>query len=46
MVDKGTRVRTAIRAVLENSRDQVTPDMGGAGTTESFADALVAYVRG
>jgi isocitrate dehydrogenase (NAD+) len=45
MVDKGTRIRTAIRAVLGSSRNQVTPDMGGTGTTESFADALVAYLR-
>ncbi|VVN02641.1 Homoisocitrate dehydrogenase [Pseudomonas fluorescens] len=45
MVDKGTRIRTAIRVVLKSSCDQVTPDMGGTGTTDSFADALVAYLR-
>ena len=45
MKDKGTRIRTAIREVLENSRDQVTPDLGGTGTTETFADALVAAVK-
>lgn len=46
MVGKGTQIRTAIRVVLETSRDKVTPDMGGSGTTESFADALVAHLQG
>jgi len=45
MVDKATRVRNAIRATLE-AHDRVTPDLGGSGTTESFADALVGRVRG
>ena len=45
MVDKATRVRNAIRATLE-AHDRVTPDLGGNGTTESFADALVERVRG
>jgi isocitrate dehydrogenase (NAD+) len=45
MVDKATRVRDAIRATLE-AHDRVTPDLGGSGTTESFADALVERVRG
>ncbi|HEX5353124.1 MAG TPA: isocitrate/isopropylmalate family dehydrogenase, partial [Rhodanobacteraceae bacterium] len=40
MADKGTRIRDAIRATLE-AHDRVTPDLGGNGTTESFADALV-----
>jgi isocitrate dehydrogenase (NAD+) len=45
MADKGTRIRSAIRATLE-ARDRVTPDLGGTGTTESFAAALVERVRG
>ena len=45
MVDRATRVRNAIRATLE-AHDRVTPDLGGSGTTESFADALVGRVRG
>ncbi|MDI4637389.1 MULTISPECIES: isocitrate dehydrogenase [Halomonadaceae] len=45
MKDKGTRIRTAIRAVLESSREEVTPDLGGSGTTETFANALVAAVK-
>lgn len=45
MVDKGTKIRTAIRAVLESDRDRVTPDMGGSGTTDTFAEALVEYCR-
>ncbi len=46
MGEKGGRVRSAIRAVLETARDQVTPDMGGTGTTDTFADALVAHLHG
>lgn len=45
MVDQGTRVRAAIRATLA-AGDRVTPDLGGTGTTESFAAALVERVRG
>ena len=45
MVDQGTRVRAAVRATLA-AGDRVTPDLGGTGTTESFADALVERVRG
>ncbi len=41
---KGSLIREAIRAVLVDDRSKVTPDMGGSGSTESFADALVAYV--
>uniref|UniRef100_UPI00211B00A8 isocitrate/isopropylmalate family dehydrogenase n=1 Tax=Salinicola salarius TaxID=430457 RepID=UPI00211B00A8 len=46
MGEKGGRIRSAIRAVLETARDQVTPDMGGTGTTDTFADALVAHLHG
>lgn len=45
MIDKGTKIRTAIRAVLERDRDRVTPDMGGSGTTDTFAEALVEYCQ-
>ncbi|GEK48493.1 isocitrate dehydrogenase [Bisbaumannia pacifica] len=45
MIDKGTKIRTAIRAVLERDRARVTPDMGGSGTTDTFADALVEYCQ-
>jgi isocitrate dehydrogenase (NAD+) len=44
MPEKGTRIRNAIRATLE-ARDRVTPDLGGSGTTATFADALVERVR-
>ncbi|HEX7368750.1 MAG TPA: isocitrate dehydrogenase [Rhodanobacteraceae bacterium] len=44
MVEKGTRLRNAIRATIE-THDRVTPDLGGTGTTASFADALVERVR-
>ena len=45
MVAKGDQLRAAIRKVLETARDRVTPDLGGQGSTESFADALVEAVR-
>jgi isocitrate dehydrogenase (NAD+) len=37
------RLRTAIRATLE-ARDRVTPDLGGEGTTASFAEAIVSRI--
>jgi isocitrate dehydrogenase (NAD+) len=40
---KGTVIREGIRDVLEKRRDMVTPDMGGSGTTDTFAEALVEY---
>ncbi|GAA3899811.1 isocitrate dehydrogenase [Halomonas cibimaris] len=40
---KGTAIREGIRDVLEKRRDMVTPDMGGSGTTDTFAEALVEY---
>ena len=43
MVDRGTRIRDAIRATLE-AHDRVTPDLGGSGTTETFAEALVEHM--
>src|SRR5690242_5201056 len=45
MAEKGIRIRHAIRATLE-AHDRVTPDLGGNGTTETFAEALVERVRG
>jgi len=40
MEDQASRVRTAIRATMA-ARDRVTPDLGGSGSTDSFADALI-----
>jgi isocitrate dehydrogenase (NAD+) len=37
------RLRAAIRDTLI-AKDRVTPDLGGAGSTESFADALIERV--
>ncbi len=37
---EANRVRAVIRATIE-AKDRVTPDLGGTGTTDSFADALV-----
>ena len=46
MTAKGDAIRQGIRAVLENRRDMVTPDMGGTGTTDTFAQALVEHLKG
>ena len=35
------RLRVAIRATLD-ARDRTTPDLGGNGTTQSFADAIIS----
>jgi isocitrate dehydrogenase (NAD+) len=44
LVEHGTRVREAVRATLA-AHDRVTPDLGGNGSTETFADAIVERVR-
>jgi isocitrate dehydrogenase (NAD+) len=46
MVAKGDQLRQAIRDTMANDRDHVTPDLGGSGSTDSFADAIVKRVRG
>jgi len=43
-VDNAQRLRTAIRATLA-AKDRTTPDLGGRGTTETFADALIGRLR-
>jgi isocitrate dehydrogenase (NAD+) len=43
MADRAERLRAAIRAVI-GAGDRVTPDLGGSGTTESFADAIIARI--
>ncbi|GAA4862391.1 isocitrate dehydrogenase [Luteimonas vadosa] len=43
MPDKATALREAIVATLE-ARDNLTPDLGGTGTTRSFADAIASRV--
>jgi isocitrate dehydrogenase (NAD+) len=40
---EAARVRAAVRDTLEK-RDRTTPDLGGTGTTATFADALVERV--
>ena len=46
MVEKGNRLRQAIRDTMTHDRDSITPDVGGKGSTDSFADALVKHVKG
>ena len=43
MADQAQRLRAAIRSTLA-AKDRVTPDLGGPGTTDSFADALIERV--
>jgi len=38
--DEARRLRHAIRAVISLG-DRVTPDLGGTGSTASFADAII-----
>lgn len=40
MVDKANKLRSAIRQTMA-AKDRVTRDLGGNGTTESFADAII-----
>ncbi len=44
MTDVAQKVRGAIRETLV-AKDRVTPDLGGSGSTDSFAEALVERVR-
>jgi len=44
LVEPGRRVRRAIHDTLQ-ARDRLTPDLGGSGSTDTFADALVERVR-
>ena len=37
------RLRSAIRETV-TAKDRVTPDLGGTGTTETFADALIERI--
>jgi len=45
LVEAAQRLRAAIRATLA-AKDRTTPDLGGSGTTETFADALIERLRG
>ena len=45
MVAKGDQLRQAIRTTMTDDRDSVTPDIGGKGSTSSFADALVKRIK-
>ena len=46
MVAKGDQLRQAIRATMTDDRDSVTPDVGGKGSTSSFAEAIVKRIKG
>jgi isocitrate dehydrogenase (NAD+) len=45
LIEAAQRLRAAIRATLA-AKDRTTPDLGGNGTTETFADALIERLRG
>ena len=42
-VDEARRLRAAIVATMRD-RDHLTPDLGGTGTTMSFANAIAAHI--
>jgi isocitrate dehydrogenase (NAD+) len=44
LIEQSQRLRVAIRAAV-TAKDRTTPDLGGSGTTESFADALIERIR-
>ena len=44
LTDAARRLRLAIRETVA-AKDRVTPDLGGSGSTESFADALIERLR-
>lgn len=44
MPDKATRLRAAIRETMA-ARDRVTPDLGGSGSTSTFADAIIERIK-
>jgi isocitrate dehydrogenase (NAD+) len=46
MVAKGDQLRQAIRTTMTDDRTSVTPDLGGKGSTDSFADAIVKRIKG
>ncbi len=46
MVAKGDQLRQAIRETMTDDHESVTPDVGGKGSTSSFADALVKRIKG
>ncbi|GGA19041.1 isocitrate dehydrogenase [Dyella nitratireducens] len=45
MVEKGTKLREAIRDTMANDREHVTPDIGGKGSTQSFGEAIAKRVK-
>ena len=45
LMEPALRLRTAIRATLV-AKDRTTPDLGGSGTTDTFADAIIERLRG
>jgi len=44
LAEHAQRLRAAIQVTLA-ARDRTTPDLGGGGTTETFADALIERLR-
>ena len=46
MVAKGEQLRRAIRVAMEFDREQATPDLGGRGNTDGFADAIIRRIGG
>ena len=45
LLAQGNQLRQAIRDTVEQDRQHVTPDLGGSGSTDSFADAIVKRIK-
>jgi isocitrate dehydrogenase (NAD+) len=45
LVEKGNKLRAAIRDTIANDREQVTPDLGGKGSTQSFGEAIAKRAK-
>jgi len=43
LIEQAQRLRLAIRAAV-TAKDRTTPDLGGSGTTETFANALIERI--
>ena len=44
MQERALRLQSAIRETI-GAGDRVTPDLGGSGTTDGFADAIVERIQ-
>jgi isocitrate dehydrogenase (NAD+) len=43
--EEATRIRKALEIIASKYGKEITPDLGGEGTTESFAQAIVRELK-